>query len=236
MRKVILFDLDGSLLPQDQELFTKAYFKEIAKKMSTYGYDSNKIISDIWLGTKNMIKNDGKRTNEEVFWDTFYSIYGEKAIDDRPKFDSFYENEFDNVKKYLGFDNSCSEIIQKLKNDEFTLILATNPLFPMIAQVKRLNWSGVDEKYFSYITSYENSSFCKPNLMYYKEILSKNEIDASNCIMVGNDVDEDMICEELGMEVFLLTNCLLNKNNKDISKYSKGTLLDFYNNLSKKNK
>ena len=40
--------------------------------------------------------------------------------------------------------------------------------------------------------------------------------------MVGNDVREDMIARELGMSVFLLTPCLINKDNEDISKYPNG--------------
>ena len=40
--------------------------------------------------------------------------------------------------------------------------------------------------------------------------------------MVGNDVNEDMVAETLGMKVFLLTDCLLNKDNKDISAYPHG--------------
>ena len=43
------------------------------------------------------------------------------------------------------------------------------------------------------------------------------------CLMVGNDVDEDMIAETLGMKVFLLTDCLLNRKNKDISGYPQGS-------------
>ena len=42
------------------------------------------------------------------------------------------------------------------------------------------------------------------------------------CVMVGNDVTEDMIAETLGMKVFLLTDCLINKLNEDISKYPHG--------------
>lgn len=41
--------------------------------------------------------------------------------------------------------------------------------------------------------------------------------------MVGNDVSEDMITEKLGMKVFLLTDCLINKNEKDISAYPHGS-------------
>ena len=40
--------------------------------------------------------------------------------------------------------------------------------------------------------------------------------------MVGNDIDEDMVCKDLGMRVFLLTDCLINKQNVDISVYEKG--------------
>ena len=40
--------------------------------------------------------------------------------------------------------------------------------------------------------------------------------------MVGNDVSEDMIAESAGMSVFLMTDCIINKENRDISGYTKG--------------
>ena len=40
--------------------------------------------------------------------------------------------------------------------------------------------------------------------------------------MVGNDVAEDMIAQQLGMQVFLLTDCMINKANADISVYPHG--------------
>ena len=41
--------------------------------------------------------------------------------------------------------------------------------------------------------------------------------------MVGNDVSEDMVAETVGMKVFLLTDCLINKEVKDISQYRRGS-------------
>ena len=41
--------------------------------------------------------------------------------------------------------------------------------------------------------------------------------------MVGNDVGEDMIAESLGMKVFLMPECLINKKDKDISVYPQGS-------------
>lgn len=68
MIKVILFDLDGTLLPMDQEIFVKTYFGLIAQKLAPYGYQPKELIEAVWAGTKAMVKNDGRKTNEEVFW------------------------------------------------------------------------------------------------------------------------------------------------------------------------
>jgi len=43
------------------------------------------------------------------------------------------------------------------------------------------------------------------------------------CLMVGNDVNEDMVAEKLGMQVFLLTDCLINKSGADVSRYPHGS-------------
>ena len=40
--------------------------------------------------------------------------------------------------------------------------------------------------------------------------------------MVGNDVDEDMVAANLGMKVFLLTDCMINKSSKDIEEFPHG--------------
>ena len=48
--------------------------------------------------------------------------------------------------------------------------------------------------------------------------------------MAGNDVRDDMTAETVGMQVFLMTDCLINRENKDLSKYPKGSfsqLLDY---------
>ena len=40
--------------------------------------------------------------------------------------------------------------------------------------------------------------------------------------MVGNDVGDDMPARDIGLNVFLLTDCLINKNNADINEYPNG--------------
>ena len=95
--KVVLFDLDGTLLPMDQEVFVKTYFGLLAQKLTPHGYQAEQLIGAIWKGTAAMIKNDGTKTNEAAFWDKFAEIYGENARKDEPYFEEFYRQDFDKV-------------------------------------------------------------------------------------------------------------------------------------------
>ena len=221
--RYILFDLDGTLLPMDQEVFINAYFGGIAQKLAPHGYDPEKLIKAIWTGTYTMIKNDGSRTNEEAFWDYFTTLFGEESRAHEKIFEEFYRVEFQKVQHSCGFDPRAAETVDKLKSMGFTLALATNPIFPAIATQSRMRWAGLKEEDFALYTTYENSTFCKPNPEYYRQVLQKLGADPTECLMVGNDVTEDMVAQTLGMQVFLLTDCLINKENKDLSTWPHGS-------------
>ncbi len=228
--KAVLFDLDGTLLPMDQEVFTKAYFKGLCYKLAPMGYESESLIKAIWNGTYAMIKNDGSVLNEECFWREFANIYGEEVRKDEQHFDAFYRNEFQNVKDVCGSEPRVKELISSLKERGVRLALATNPIFPAVATESRVKWCGLAPEDFELITTYENIGFCKPNPEYYREIASRMGLLPEECIMVGNDVGDDMVAKSIGMQVFLLTDCLINKKDEDISAIPQGgfdSLMDY---------
>lgn len=232
--KAILFDLDGTLLPMDNDVFTKAYFKLLAAELDPYGYEPKQLIDGVWQGTKAMVKNDGTQMNEQVFWKEFASIFGDKVYSDIDKFNEFYETDFDRLKSYCGYNEQANKTIRALKEKSYTLVLASNPVFPMEAQKKRMLWAGVNPDDFALITSYENSHYCKPNPLYYKEIIEKIGVQSGEFLMVGNDTTEDAAAMLAGTDFFLLTDCLLNNERKDISKYTRGSfmqLLSYIENL-----
>lgn len=226
MITTVLFDLDGTLLPMDQDLFIKAYFQGLAARLAPYGYVPDELIRAIWAGTKAMVGNDGTRTNEEAFWDDFCGRFGSAARADEPKFDAFYREDFPRVQAVCGFTPQAAQTVQWLNSQGLRLVLATNPIFPAIATRQRIAWAGLREEDFEFYTTYENSRFSKPNLKYYQDILNQLGVKAEECLMVGNDVDEDMIARALGMQVFLLTDHIINKKNVDISVYPHGNFED----------
>ena len=234
MIKAVFFDLDGTLLPMDQEEFIKMYFGSLAKKLIPHGYDNDQLIAAVWNGTKTMMKNDGSCTNEEAFWNSFCSVFGEKAKADMPLFEDYYKNEFACVKQVCGSYEKAPDVIKAVKAKGLKVVLATNPLFPKIATQNRIKWAGLKPEDFCLYTTYEDYSYCKPSLEYYKQILTKLGLKGEECVMVGNDVTEDMVTEKLGMKTFLLTDCIINRDSKDISVYNHGSfdeLIEFINNL-----
>ena len=116
--KAVLFDLDGTLLPMDQDLFVKTYLKHLAIKLAPFGYETEKFMKAMWLGVGAMIENDGAVLNEKRFWEVFCGFFGEKALSDLPYFDEFYRNEFMKAKDACGFNEKAAATVRKIKEKE----------------------------------------------------------------------------------------------------------------------
>lgn len=221
--KAVLFDLDGTLLPMDQDQFVMSYFMGLAKWLAPKGYEPGKLKEVFWAGVAAMVKNDGTRTNEEAFWKVYMDVYGEESIKDKPYIDEFYKTAFNEVQKVCGFHEMAKEIVELVKEKGLLPVLATNPLFPHTATENRMRWADLEPEMFAAYTTYEDCHFCKPNPKYYLELLEKLNLKPEECVMVGNDFDEDIVpTKSLGMKTFLLTDCLINKSGADISKCDHG--------------
>lgn len=220
---MILFDLDGTLLPMDNDAFTKGYFKLLTAKLAAHGYEPKQLVSSIWAGTKAMVENDGSQSNEMAFWQKFSTIYGDKALSDRPIFEVFYAQDFQQARALCGFNPKAAQAVRQLKHMGLRVALATNPIFPAVATERRIRWAGLEPEDFELYTTYENIGYAKPSLDYYREIMRLTHTKPEECLMVGNDVGEDMIAGRLGMSVFLLTDCLINKGGQDLKPYPQGS-------------
>ncbi|MBR2422268.1 MAG: HAD family hydrolase [Oscillospiraceae bacterium] len=223
MITTILFDLDGTLLPMDQDKFIQSYLTGLVAKLSPYGFDAAQVGKSIWLGTGAMVKNDGTQRNDTIFWQTFSHCCGRDMTEYFPIVEEFYRKEFQQVKQSCGYDPRAVETIRKLQAMGYRLALATNPLFPALATHSRVRWAGLEPNDFVHITTYENSFHSKPSPDYYRDVMNTLNATPEQCLMVGNDVSEDMIARELGLSVFLLTDCLINKDGIDISQYPHGS-------------
>lgn len=225
MIKNILFDLDGTLLPMDQDQFMKYYFKEVQSFIGSLGYDVEEFMKHFNIATYKMLKNDGSKTNEKAFWDYINAIYTDNNLE--VMFEKFYKDNFVKLQKYTSKNPLCREIIDYLKEKGYNLVLATNPLFPSMATYERMSWNDLYPSDFSLVTTYDNSSYAKPKEKYYLEIIEHLGLDIKESLMVGNDMDDDFSEIDSKIATYLVTDCLINKGNKQLIK-NNGTMSDLF--------
>lgn len=223
----ILFDLDGTLLPINGEAFEAIYFKGLSSYFIDT-YEPKEFIKIIWSATKIMVKDTSYRTNEEVFMEALKTIVNGDVTWMQERFTAFYQNEFDQIRQAVIPNISIQKAVKLLKEKGYRLIIATNPMFPKIAIEKRIEWTGCDRNDFEYVTSFEKNHYCKPQLKFYEEVLSDLNLKAEECLMVGNDLNEDMIVSHLNMKTYLITNHVMQEEVLPESVIYSGEYDDFY--------
>ena len=227
MIEFVLFDLDGTLHNMDPYVFVKAYLGAIGGHFAQFGHDPKKLGETILMGTNAMVAGDGTRTNAEVFWDYYTNEFSDTIDADKVQFDYFYNNMFDGLRSTSARIAGAAEAVRRIKGMGLKTVLATNPVFPMTAQLNRLKWTGLTEDDFCLVTAFEEFHYCKPNPLYYTEIVNRLGAKPENCLMVGNDYREDIVTAgKAGLDTFLLPECLLNPDNADISSAKQGTFSD----------
>lgn len=205
MLKCVFFDLDGTLLPLDEDRFTKVYFHYLYEAVKDKGYNKEEFIDCIWQGTKAMYKNDGSKKNEEAFWDYYASRFGVEALKDKEIVDEFYANDFRKTKACCDENPLAVEIVKSAREICGSVVLSTNPIFPKVATITRMDFVGLKESDFDLVTTYENFNYTKPNPMYFKTILEKLNLKPEEVILFGNNDYEDYVCsKKAGIDCYLV--------------------------------
>jgi len=230
--KTALLDLDGTLLPMEIDDFLNAYFKLLTDEFSGI-FEAKEFINNLMYATEQMINNNGEKVNSEIFIEEFFALF---QVDNQQeimeKFDFFYKERFPLLKSQVNHKGLSSRLIEILKEEGYSLVLATNPIFPAEAIEERLRWVNVNPEDFSLITNYENMHYCKPNINYYKEIIEKLDLKAADCLMIGNDAQEDMVVADLGIKTYLVTDFLIDRNEDEKKIHWQGTMEELLNHFS----
>lgn len=225
----LLFDLDGTLLKLPMDTFLPVYMKDVASFINYEGGEEA-LIEALWTASLAVVKDgSSQKTNEDVFFDTFCSLVSSSKAEWRDLFTKYYQTSFPLLRRFASYDPFSLKIVQEAQKKRFLLVLATNPVFPKIAIAERLKWAGLSESDFTLITCLENMHSCKPSPSYYREILQYIGRAPRQCLMVGNDTEDDLSAGKVGIATYLVEDMLIQREKKqDILCDGRGTLKEFY--------
>jgi FMN phosphatase YigB (HAD superfamily) len=203
--KAVLFDLDNTLIRFDEREFFEAYIPRISTVFSDM-MPLETLITKLLLSTQMLVNNNGQMSNAEYFMSSFSEGYEGYQEEIWKRFIKFYETEFDRFQALVSVTPGVREVFVKLKKTGVKLVIASNPIWPQIVQMKRLSWAGLGDWNFELVTHIENMSYCKPHIEYYLEICQKIDEKPNGCLMVGNDPVNDLVVAKIGMKTFLVTD------------------------------
>lgn len=226
--RAVFFDLDGTLLPMDLGEFLSAYYRALAVFAGSHGHAPEPFMAALNGGIKAMMKDrEGGSSNADVFWKTFFELYDAPEEEMYSLLEEFYATDFMSIGEGTEPDQNMVDAVTTLAAKGYPLVLATMPLFPLVAVRGRLSWAGVNPDLFSRLTTYENSTSSKPKIDYYAENLAACGLCGSDVLMVGNNTVEDLAIQGLGADAYLVTNHLLDPAGLDLSTVKHGTSDEF---------
>ncbi len=207
MKITLLLDLDDTLLNSNMQEFAPAYFSSLSSALA------EDVLPEIMLpalmgGTKAMMQNeDPSLTLREVFNTHFYSRLKIKRETVQAKIDCFYDDIFPSLKYVSSQRTEAIDFVKWAFAEGHRVAVATNPLFPRKAILHRLRWAGLppEEYPFALISSYETFHFTKEVPAYFPEFLAQMGWPEGPVVMVGNDLDMDLLpARDAGIPVFWL--------------------------------
>ena len=208
MTITLLLDLDNTLLGNDMDRFLPAYFSKLSKVFPQWAKES--FIQKLLAATELMLrKNQPRQTLEQTFDAGFYPALQVKKEEVLSSLNAFYTERFPELQSYTQVRPEAIHLVERAFDAGYQLVVATNPIFPIAAQLHRLQWAGLPlNKYpFSLVTSFETLHFAKPNPAYYAEILAQAGYPEQPAVMVGDNLADDLIpAAKIGIPGFLVTD------------------------------
>lgn len=223
----LMIDLDGTLLDIEvafflgpmveamhgcfeglltRELFTDSFFKGIEEIIETP-------------------RSNGE-TNQEGFTSSFSRTAQLSPGEVENRFEMFYQEVFPALNSHARPRDGARQFVRSASEKGYRLVLATNPIFPTVAVMERLSWAEVDPGLFEFVPGLETMGSCKPQVAYFEELVDRLDADPATCLMIGNDVQQDLAASNAGMDTFLVEGQIVDRGTGGFEPDARGSFSD----------
>jgi FMN phosphatase YigB (HAD superfamily) len=204
MIEAVLIDLDNTMILFDEPAFYQRYMERVIPYFDDL-VPAEQFRDRLLRGIRGLLRNNGAISNRDFFLDIFCAEREDRRQSIWERFIQFYRTEYEKIPVDVKIPAGLEPLLDLLDVWNLRVVVATNPLFPEIAQHKRLAWAALDPLRFDLLTHLDNSCFVKPRRGYYLQICDMIGVPPRSCLMVGNDAVNDMVAGTVGMKTFLTT-------------------------------
>ena len=203
MQFTLLLDLDDTLLETNVDVFAPAYFQALSQHLGSR-VAPDALLPALMHGTALMNQTDDPtHTLKEIFDASFFPELGIPRDGLDEVLDDFYEKVFPTLASYTGQRAEAAPLVEWALSKGYRVAIATDPLLPNQATRQRVRWAGIDPESVELITTYENFHFSKTQPAYYAEVLGRLGWPEGPVLMVGNDVERDLLpAHRLGLPTY----------------------------------
>lgn len=200
MIKAVLLDLDNTLLQNPDITFAQnflslfeAHFLEAGIKNA--GTLFRKAIQQMGQGQSGDVRNQ----------DLVMSFFDDEDKQVSHTFEQFYATVYPRLQQCISPIDGAADLIRKLRDMGYKVVIATNPIYPEIAIRQRMAWANLplDDDLYAFITSSDTMHFAKPDPAYYAEILGRIHVEPDEALMVGDKIRNDIIpAQTVGLQTY----------------------------------
>lgn len=214
----LLFDLDGTLVDQVQAGTSLQFtwlvlrrFKGLAPARMTYAAGKAAVHA--------LQNHKSDLTNFEAMISEFCRHAPVDPDEVRARVLALADEDFRELAWRFRPIAGARQVLTTAQKLGYKLVLATNPTvaYPMTAH--RLQWAGLGDIEWEFVSHPQIMTRTKPDVGYYHELLGKLDRGPERCLMIGNDFRKDLPAMDAGIQTFLLDRPMSRKARQALSGY-----------------
>lgn len=203
--RAVLFDLDGTLIDVDMQLFIPAYLRRLADRLEPHAAPRQTLRTLNAAVMAMLGKTDGEHSLEELLRIMLANELQLDWADYQAGLAACCDNDLEALRPLVRPHPLARALVEACLSRGWRVALATNPVFPRAVIDARLVWGGLDDLPFQPVTSYETSRLCKPHSGFFTDLLGELDLPPQACLMIGNDTLHDLSAGRAGLATCLLT-------------------------------
>jgi len=204
MIRAVLFDLDGTLLDIDVDQFIERYTRSVARQLLPE--DADRGFAVLAGSTYAMLAPEANDdTNQACLLRQLSDNLGKSPAEIWRSILSLTKDLLPAFKVMAKPIAGAADVVREVHERGLKVVVATMPIYPRHVMMERLDWAGVRTEWIDHVACLEANRSTKPHKSYFLEMADAVATPPEECLMVGDDEDQDMPALAAGMSVHMLT-------------------------------